>query len=94
MIRRKQQESQSESARCLTLLTNMVLLWNTVYMQDILSQLESEGYAIDEAHFEYLSPGRYEHINRLGKYSFTDPAGSGVPRRPLRDPSSDNKLNS
>jgi len=92
MIRRKQQESQNESARCLTLLTNMVLLWNTVYMQDILKQLQSEGYAIEEAHFEYLSPGRYEHINRLGKYSFTDPNESGVPRRPLRN--SNSTLNS
>ena len=89
MIRRKQQESQSESARCLTLLTNMVLLWNTVYMQDILSQLQSEGYVIDEAHFEYLSPGRYEHINRLGKYSFTDPPDQ-VPSLPLLNPRSNN----
>jgi TnpA family transposase len=72
MIRRKQQESQNKSARCLPLLTNMVLLLNTAYMQYILKQLHSEGIAIDEAHFEYLSPGRYEHINRLGKYSFTD----------------------
>ncbi|SMB99599.1 transposase ISSod9 [Hymenobacter roseosalivarius DSM 11622] len=33
VIRRKQQEAQTEAARCLTLLTNCVLLWNTVYMQ-------------------------------------------------------------
>jgi TnpA family transposase len=86
MIRRKQQEAQSESARCLTMLTNMVLLWNTVYMQDVLRQLQIEGYPIDEAHFTYLSPGRYEHINRLGKYSFATPTGSGLYRRPLRKP--------
>jgi hypothetical protein len=84
MIRRKQQEAQSESARCLTMLTNMVLLWNTVYMQDVLRQLQIEGYSIDEAHFEYLSPGLYEHINRLGKYSFATPTESGLHRRPLR----------
>lgn len=91
LIRRKQQEAQRESARCLTMLTNMVLLWNTVYMQDVLQQLQAEGYAVDEAHFEYLSPGRYEHINRLGKYSFAIPTESGLPRRPLRKPSE--KLN-
>lgn len=91
MIRRKQAENQSESARCLTLLTNVVLLWNTVYMQEVLQQLQAEGYVIDEAHFEYLSPCRYEHINRLGKYSFADLTESGLSRRPLRKPT--NKLN-
>ena len=35
----------------------------------------------------YLSPSRYEHINRLGKYSFTNPARlDPLHRRPLRQP--------
>lgn len=92
MIRRKQEEDQTESARCLTLLTNTVLLWNTVYMQEVLRQLQREGYPVDEAHFDYLSPCRYEHINRLGKYSFVNPAQSNpLHRRPLRNPAE--KLN-
>jgi hypothetical protein len=40
-------------------------------MQEVLQKPRAEGYLIDEAHFQYLSPSRYEHINRLGKYSFT-----------------------
>ena len=87
VIRRKQQQAQTEAARCLTLLTNCVLLWNTVYMQEVLQQLRAEGYSVDEAHFQYLSPSRYEHINRLGKYSFTNPAHlDPLHRRPLRHP--------
>ena len=87
VIRRKQQEAQTEAARCLTLLTNCVLLWNTVYMQEVLQQLKAEGYLVDEAHFQFLSPSRYEHINRLGKYSFTNPAHlDPLHRRPLRHP--------
>lgn len=87
LIRRKQEEDQSESARCLTLLTNAILLWNTVYMQEVLRQLQAEGYAVEEAHFDYLSPCRYEHINRLGKYSFTNSGDlDSTHRRPLRDP--------
>jgi TnpA family transposase len=87
VIRRKQQEAQTEAARCLTLLTNCVLLWNTVYMQEVLQQLRAEGYPVDEAHFQHLSPSRYEHINRLGKYSFTNPAHlDPLHRRPLRHP--------
>ena len=87
MIRRKQVEAQSESARCLTMLTNIVLLWNTVYMQEVLRQLQAEGYPINEDHFEYLSPSRYEHINRLGKYSFVNQTlFDSTHRRPLRHP--------
>lgn len=89
-IRRKQVENQNESARCLTLLTNKVLLWNTVYMQEVLQQLQQEGYPVDEACFEYLSPCRYEHINRLGKYSFTESSPYNLTnRRPLRNKQSD-----
>ena len=33
VIRRKQQEDQTEVTRCLTIVSNCVLLWNTVYMQ-------------------------------------------------------------
>ena len=85
VIRRKQQEAQTEAARCLTLLTNCVLLRNTVYMQEVLQQLQAEGYPVTKAYFEYLSPSRYEHINRLGKYSFTNPAHPDpLHRRPLR----------
>ncbi|WP_165822021.1 Tn3 family transposase [Hymenobacter edaphi] len=87
VIRRKQQEEQAEAARCLTLLTNCVVLWNTVYMQEALQQLQAEGYPVDETHFEYLSPSRYEHINRLGKYSFENAAQVDPQhRRPLRRP--------
>ena len=67
--------------------TNCVLLWNTIYMQEVLQQLRAEGYPVDEAHLQYLSPSRYEHINRLGKYSFTNPAHlDPLHRRPLRHP--------
>lgn len=89
-IRRKQAENQGESARCLTLLTNKVLLWNSVYMQEALQQLQQEGYPVDEAYFEYLSPCRFEHINRLGKYSFSESSPYNLTnRRPLRNKQTD-----
>ena len=61
-------QSERSFNLCTKLLTkaNCVLLWNTVYMQEVLQQLRAEGYPVEEAHFEYLSPSRYEHINRLG----------------------------
>ncbi|WP_262710223.1 hypothetical protein [Hymenobacter jeollabukensis] len=39
---------------------------------------------MDETHFEYLSPSRYEHINQLGKYSFESPAQVGPQHRDWR----------
>jgi TnpA family transposase len=34
---------QAEQAACLTLLTNAVVLWNTVYMAAAIDQLTQEG---------------------------------------------------
>jgi hypothetical protein len=64
------QEQQQITAYNLTLLTNIVLVWNTVYIQEILKELKSEGYQINEEDLEHISPAPFEHINRLGKYNF------------------------
>ena len=59
----------------------------TPYMHEVLQQLRADGYPVDEAHFKYLSTSRYEHIDRLDKYSFTNPAHlDPLHRRPLRQP--------
>ena len=85
MIRRKQYEAQTNQAMCLNLITNAVVIWNTVYMQAALDQLRSEGYAIHEADLTHLSPARFEHINPYGKYYFPiDQARRRHGLRPLR----------
>lgn len=70
VIRKRQEQEQQIAARCLNLLTNILIVWNTIYIQEVLKQLQSEGYKVNETDFEYLSPAPFEHINRLGKYSF------------------------
>ncbi|WP_439556229.1 Tn3 family transposase, partial [Dyadobacter sp.] len=72
IIRKKQEKQQQVTARCLNLLTNIVMVWNTVYIQEILKQLQKEGYQVDEKDLEHISPAPFEHINRLGKYDFND----------------------
>ncbi|GAA4020241.1 hypothetical protein GCM10022408_37710 [Hymenobacter fastidiosus] len=72
---------------CLNLLTNAVVVWNTVYMQEVVTQLRAEGYPVQDEDLVHLSPARYEHINRLGKYTFAEQEallGKGL--RPLRQP--------
>ena len=85
IIRRKQEEQQQTVVRSLNLITNIVLVWNTVYIQEIIKQLHQEGLVIDENDFEFISPAPFAHINRLGKYSFnTNPDLGDNGLRPLR----------
>jgi TnpA family transposase len=83
VIRRKQEEAQTHQAMCLNLLTNVVVVWNTVYMQAALDQLRAEGYPVQEDDVVHLSPARFEHINPYGKYHFALD-GEWQSLRPLR----------
>ncbi len=86
-IRRRQLEEQTNQASCLTLVTNAVITWNTVYMSATIEQLRTEGYAIADADITHLSPARYEHINRYGKYQFNvEEILNRQELRPLRKP--------
>ncbi len=68
VIRRKQEEAQTNQAMCLNLITNAVVVWNTVYMQAVLDQFRSAGYPMQEDDLAHLSPARFEHVNPYGKY--------------------------
>ena len=69
-IRKKQENEQQITAKCLNLLTNIIIVWNTIYIQEVVKQLKDEGFMVREEDFEHISPAPFEHINRLGKYSF------------------------
>jgi hypothetical protein len=52
-----------------------------------LNQLRAQDYAPKDADVARLSPLLYEHINMLGRYSFSMPeAVAKGELRPLRDP--------
>lgn len=72
IIRKKQEYEQQITARMLNLLSNIVMVWNTIYLQEILKKLQNEGLNIHEGDFTHISPAPFEHINRLGKYLFND----------------------
>ena len=81
-IRRRTLEEQTNQAQCLNLVTNAVVLWNTVYMSRALEQLRADGRTFSDEDMAHLSPARFEHINPYGRYHF-DPA-LAQPRWPLR----------
>jgi hypothetical protein len=51
----------------------MIALWNTIYMDGALNKLRKEGYSVMNEDVLRLSPLLHEHINMLGRYSFSMP---------------------
>jgi len=63
-------EGQEDQLGALGLVTNAVVLWNTIYMQAALDHLQ-QSQAVQEEDEARLSPLVHRHINMLGHYSFT-----------------------
>jgi TnpA family transposase len=84
-IRKQQPDELVNLAGCLNLVSNAVIVWNTVYIQAAIDELVQRGEIVHETDFVRLSPVRFKHINRYGKFRFDvgdDLAQSGL--RPLR----------
>jgi Tn3 transposase DDE domain len=85
VVRQKYEEGQANQAGCLNLLTNAVIVWNTVYMQAALDAIQQEGYPVQEEELAHLWPSRFAHIHRYGKYAFdVEAARIRVGLRPLK----------
>jgi TnpA family transposase len=69
-IRKRYREGQEDQLGALGLVTNAVVLWNTIYMQAALEHL-SHSIEINPEDEARLSPLLHRHINVLGHYSFT-----------------------
>jgi len=86
-LRQHYREGQEDQLGALGLVLNMIVLWNTLYMESALNQLRAQGYPVSDADVARLSPLLHEHINMLGRYSFSVPeAVAKGELRPLRDP--------
>jgi len=86
-LRQRYREGQEDQLGALGLVLNAIVLWNTRYLDAALAQLRREGYLVEDADVERLSPLIHDHINLLGRYHFTNPDRNGGDQlRPLRDP--------
>jgi hypothetical protein len=63
-------EGQEDQVSALGLVVNMIVLWNTIYMNAVLDQLLADGYEVRPEDEARLSPFAHEHANMLGRYSF------------------------
>ena len=86
-LRQRYREGQEDQLRTLGLVVNMIVLWNTIYIDAALQQLKAEGYPVRAADVARLTPLRWGHINMLGRYAFVLPeAIARGALRPLRNP--------
>jgi TnpA family transposase len=86
-LRQRYREGQEDQLGALGLVVNVIVLWNTIYMDAALDQLRASGFDVRDEDVARLSPLGFDHINMLGRYAFTLP--EKVARgelRPLRDP--------
>lgn len=66
-------EDQEDQLNSLSLVTNAIVIWNTVYMHEAIKKLKAEGEIVNGEDVAKLSPLMSKHINILGKYSFELP---------------------
>jgi TnpA family transposase len=84
-IRKREPDALTNQVNCLNLVTNAVIIWNTVYMQAAIEQMTQAGEPIQDDDIQHIWPTRYEHINVHGRYHFNvDENLSRKGLRPLR----------
>ena len=84
-LRRKRGEELVHQANYLNLVTNAVILWNTVYIAAVVNQLKREGYPVQDSDLARIWPTRYGHVNVYGRYYFNlEEAQRRIGLRPLR----------
>jgi len=55
-------------ATCLSLLSNAVVVWNTVHMAQIVAQLRAQGETITDDELARISPLAFAHVIPNGTY--------------------------
>ena len=81
-------DGMEDQLSALGLVLNCVVLWNTVYLNRVLTTLRESGYPVLDSDVARLSPFIRAHISIDGHYSFHLPDLDGT-YRPLRDPAAD-----
>jgi len=84
-LRQKYQEGQEDQLGALGLVVNMIVLWNTLYMNKTVEYLKTTNMEVRDEDLRRITPLGFKHIRFLGRYDFTlraRPEAGGL--RPLR----------
>ena len=86
-LRQRYREGQEDQLGSLGLVVNVIVLWNTIYMDAAPNQLRADGFDVCDEDVARLSPLGFDHINMLGRYAFIlSDQLARAELRPLRDP--------
>ena len=72
-MRKLYREGQEDQLGALGLVVNIIVLWNTIYMNTALESLRDQSELIVPEDIVRLSPFGHRHINYLGHYNFNLP---------------------
>ena len=76
-------EEVMNKASSLSLLSNAVLVWNTVHIAGIVDQLRATGHEVKDADLARVSPLIHAHINANGSYFQSPRQRTGIPPQPI-----------
>jgi hypothetical protein len=57
---------------CLSLVSNAILMWNTIKIDKIIKQLEAQGEVISDETLSHISLLPYKHVLPNGTYFIED----------------------
>jgi TnpA family transposase len=69
-LHQSQREGQEDQLNALGLVTNAIIVWNTIYMEVALEAISNAGFVVNDNDKKRLSPLSHEHINIVGHYLF------------------------
>ena len=86
-VRQRYREGQEDQLSALGLVVNVLVLWNTLYMDAAIKHLRENSAGVKDKDVARLSPLEHRNMNFLGQYSFAlSEAVAQGQLRPLRDP--------
>jgi hypothetical protein len=69
-----------------------VVVFNTLYLQDVLDALRSEGHPVTDEAAAHLSPALLDHISPYGSYTFEHRTRTPTRRQTTPPPSPSSSL--
>jgi TnpA family transposase len=66
----KTDEQLDHQVACLNLLSNIVVYWNTVSLQEVTESLKQQGFPVRDEDLRHIWPTGYQNVNVYGTYSF------------------------
>ena len=92
-LRQRYTDGQESQLGSLGLVTNIVILWNTLYLEAVINHLRAKGHTVLDSDIARLSPLLQDHIHFMGRYLFImDPKVAAGNLRPLFERDEDDGL--